>query len=458
MSDYSLVGAFNTGGAASLNGDLINKLREAEENAKVAPIDTQLENWDVELETITEIEGKVAELLTAVKQFDLFNSSGNVFDQITASTTGDSAIFDAVDVSSLSSGTTTIDVTQLAQRDVYQSDTFSDADAVMTVGQNAGDKLSVQIGSEAAIDFETAGKTYQELADEINATDGLTASVEQVGDSDYRIIIKSTDFGLENALTITQTDASDVALASTLGYDDPLNHTLTAQNLEAQVDGVDYNVSSNTITIQGNLAITAVDEGESTISIQEDSGSIVPALEELVTAYNAVIDAIDGELLNAESAIEDTSSLRSILTNIKDKFFGEYGSDDKSIFNYGFELDKTGHLSIDTTVLSERIADEGTDGLKDLFIGVAEDKGLGTQLKELIDDMNAYDGLISMYGDNMAERKTTLEEEREKAIETLDAKYDLMASQFSAYAGIIAQMEASFGGLSMMIEQSTARS
>lgn len=457
MADYSLVGAFNTGGASSLNGDLITKLREAEEKAKIEPIDSKLESWDVELEKIAEIEGKISELYSAVKVFDLFSSSGTVFDQISASTTGSSAVFDAVDVAGLEPGTTTIDVTQLAQRDVYQSNMFADANAVMSEGQNVGDKLSVQIGTETAIEFETAGKTYQELADEINAKEGLTASIEQVGDSNYRLVIKSTDSGLENALTISQTDSLGNPLATTLGFDDPANHTLTAQNLLAKIDGIDYDISSNTVTIQGNLTMTAVDEGKSTISIQKDNGAIVPALEELVAAYNEVVDMIDAELLNPESSIEDTSSLRSILANIKDKFFGEYGDENQSIFTYGFELDKEGHLSIDTTILGEKLA-QGTDGLRDLFIGVAEDKGLGTQLKELIDDMNAYDGLISMYGDNMVTRKTKLEEEKEKAIETLDAKYDLMAAQFSAYASIIAQMEAAFGGMQMMIEQSTAKS
>ncbi len=457
MADYSLVGAFNTDGASGLNGDLINKLREADERAKIEPIDTQLEDWDIELETISVIEAKINELLEATKSFDLFNSSGTVFDQISASTTGTSAVFDAVDVAGLEEGTTVINVTQLAQKDVFQTNTFTDADAVMTVGQTVGDKLSVQIGTDAAINFETAGKTYQELADEINGTEGLTASIEQVGDSDFRLVIKSTDSGLSNALTITQTDSLDVALATTLGFEDPANHVLHAQNLWAEIDGIDYDVSGNTVTIQGNLSITAVDEGESTISIQKDTGAIVPALEEMVALYNEVVDLVDTELLSADSAIENSSGLRSILSTLKDAFFGEYGSNDESIFNYGFELDKEGHLSINTTLLGQKLA-EGTDGLKDLFVGVAEDKGLGTQLKELIDDMNSYDGLITMYGEDMSTRKTKLEEEKEKAVATLDAKYDLMAAQFASYAAIIAQMEASFGGLSMMIEQSTARS
>ncbi len=456
MSDYSLLGSFNTGAASSLNGELINKLRAAEEKAVIAPIDKSLETWDKELETITGIEEKISTLLSAVKPFDLFNSQGSAFDAVSASTTGTSAVFDAVDVAGLTPGTTQIEVTQLAQRDVFQSNTFSDPAVTMTEGQAEGDKLSIQIGSAAAIDFTTKDKTYQELADEINATDGLTASIEQVGTSDYRLVIKSTDSGTDNALTITQTDSSDVDLDPNLGFGEAANHTLTAQNLNAKIDGVDYDVSSNTVTIQGNLTMTAVENGTSTITIQKDTSGIIPKLEDFVTAYNDVVDSIDNEVYSDESSINDPSSLRNILSQIKDKIFGTYGDDDKSLFNYGFSLDKEGHLNIDSDKLGTAVT-ENLDDLKDLFIGAAEDKGLGTQLKELIDDMNAYEGSITLYADHMADRKTTLEKEREKAVKDLDTKYDLMAAQFSAYGAIIAQMESAFGGMKMMIDQSVAK-
>ncbi len=456
MSDYSLVGSFNTGASASLNGDLINKLRAAEEKARIDPIDKSLKTWDKELETIGGIEANIDNVLEAIKPFDLFNANGSIFDSVSASTTGTSATFDAVDVAGLTPGTTTISISQLAQRDVFQSKTFSDPDTVMAEGQDDGDKLSIKIGSADAIDFETKGKTYKELAEEINAKDGLTASVEQVGTDDYRIVIKSTESGSDNALTITQTDSDGNNLDPNLGFGDDGNHTLTAQNLNAKIDGVDYDVASNTVTIQGNLTMTAVEKGDSTITIQKDTSDIIPKLQDFVTAYNTMVDSIDKELYDADTSINDTSSLRNILSQIKTKLYGTYGDDEKSLFNYGFDLDKEGHLSIDSTKLGKAITDD-SDGLKELLIGSAEQKGLGTQLKELIDDMNAYDGSISLYEDHMTDRKTKLETEREKAVKDLDTKYDLMASQFSAYGAIIAQMEASFGGLKMTIEQSTAK-
>ena len=56
----------------------------------------------------------------------------------------------------------------------------------------------------------------------------------------------------------------------------------------------------------------------------------------------------------------------------------------------------------------------------------------------------------------MWKRETTLNDDKEKAQATLDAKYEQLALQFSSYGTIITQMESSFSGLKMLIQQSTA--
>jgi flagellar hook-associated protein 2 len=522
-------------GSTGLSQELIDKLKDAEAVSKIQPYEDDLENWDLELEKITEIESKVAELLNIVQNFDLYSSTANSFEQVSATTTGSSAIFDAYDVAGLEEGSNSITITQLAQRDVYQTDVFSDSDDLVAGGQDSGDKITITVGG-TAYDFSTEGKTYAELAQEINANDKIVASVEQVSDTESRIVIKSKDSGTANALTLTQSgvdlglsdsskssrfsdngDTKDDLIDAGQAVDDkvtingidfftqgksyqdladainahadfnativdgdfisiehasgdPLvisttdmnlsfsdsNHLLQAQNLQAQIDGVDYDVASNTITIQGNLSMTAVELGTSTISIQKDNSQILPNVQELVTKYNELNDIINNELYSAQSPIEDTSSLRMIMDGIKDKLFGSYGaSGDKNLFNYGFSTDLNGVLSVDTEIFSEALTND-PDGIKELFIGTAEDPGFGTVLKEYLDDLDSYDGLLTLYGDNMSDRKIDLETDLATAQEALDTKYDLMAQQFAAYTAIITQMEAAFGGMKMMIEQSTA--
>lgn len=448
--DYSTVGAFNTGNASSLNGDVITKLREAEEKAVLTPIDTNLENWDVELEKITEIETKVADLLETAKLFDLFSSSNNAFEQISATTTGSSAIFDATDVGALKEGIYQVNVTQLAQKDVWQSNTLTLAETEAVMGSEILDINGTT--------FDTTGLTLQELANKINLSTTATASVEQVGDDAYRLVLKSDTPGIANALTISG------AAATTLGFDDltdtnndgiPDNHTLVAQNLQATVDGVSYDISSNSIQVDGNLKITAAELGVATLSITRDDSYIVPAVEDLVAKYNELSTLISDELYNADSSIDDKSALRDMLRDMKSLFLNSYGTNDNNAVNLGFSFDFDGQLTIDTEVLGQALTDNFS-GVKDFFLGVAEDKGLGTVLKEYIDDLNSYNGFFQSYTNDMTTRKTNLEEDRKETVSKLDTKYATMVAQFTAYASIISQMEASFSGLEMMIKQSTA--
>ena len=102
------------------------------------------------------------------------------------------------------------------------------------------------------------------------------------------------------------------------------------------------------------------------------------------------------------------------------------------------------------------MVENNIDDLKSLFLGVAEDEGLGTQLKTYLDDLDSFEGILTIYQENMSSRQEALEEEKENAIEDLDDKYASLAQQFADYNTIINQFEAQFSGLSLMIEQSVA--
>jgi len=443
MSDYSNLGSFATGNAASLNGELIQKLYDAEAKSRVAPLEKSLELWDTEKEKIAEINTKVNELIAAVKPFDLFVNGNNAFEQITATTTGESVLFDASDIGALKEGTTNVTINALATKDAYQSYTFTSSTDLIAGGQTATSEITINGTS-----FTTQGKTYEDLLEDIKLSGTFDASIEQVSDTESRLIIKSLEPGVANQLTITQTDVD-------MGYEVGTNHILTASNLDATVDGVQYSLSSNSLTIDGNLKITATKLGDSSLSVQKDDSAIIPAVQEMATKYNELLAMITEEIYSTESSIQDKSALKSIINDVKNMMYQEYGLNDSNLLNIGFSFDKTGLLEIDTSILGKALT-EDPDAIKDLFIGVAEDKGFGTMLKEKLDTLNSYKGLFDTYSTSMDQRKKNLEEDKEQAVKNLDTKYDTMAAQFAAYGSIISQMEASFGGLKMMIEQANS--
>jgi len=515
-------------GSTGLSMELIEKLKSAERKAQVEPIETRITDWDTEVEQFSEIEAKINELLEASKKFDLFSTDANAFEQVYATTSGTAVSFDATDTSNLKPGTVSVTVSQLAQKDVYMSDIIADKSATMGAGT-----IDIEVGGET-LSFNTSGKTYSALAAEMNTYSKLDVALEKVSDSEYRMIIKSAESGLDNALTVTQTGAVNlglgdsytsqantfvggdtVALGEEIAFTDGTNsfsyvsdgtktyqeviddinlvtnmtaslvdgkisiatadgttlevtadtmfglqndsQTQTAQNLLANVDGIDYNLSTNKIIMQSGLTISALELGSASVGIQRNTAGIETAFSELISTYNDMVDLVTDYTISADSKIEDKATIRSILGQLKDIIFGStYGeSNDKSLFNYGVDLDKSGYLSLDSAKFNQAIAEDFT-GLKSILVGAAEDKGIGTRLKEYIDELDSFGGLLTSYGDNMTTKRTALETEKEKAIEFLDNKYSQMAAQFAAYTGIISQFENAFSGLKMMIAQSTA--
>ncbi len=442
-----------SGQSTSLNQELIDKLKAAERKAQVEPLEKRLENITSEREVFGEISATIDELLGAVKPLDLFVSGGTtVFDEKMANTSGTSATFSAVNVSKLNNGVTTVDIKSLAQKDVYQSDAVTEAQK-----NSLGDigVLNIDVdGNSYSFDTSTYA-TYDELATAINDKAGVSASMDQVGTDSYRLILKSEKQGVDNALTISG------AASQALGYTtdgttvNATNHTLTAQDMNAEVDGISYTVSSNSLEVDG-LSVTANSVGVSSINISDDDSFIQPQIEEFISKYNAAIDKIDSEMSDNDSPIGDKSSLRSIMAQLKNDVLGGYGTTgDKSIFNYGFELNKEGKLSLDSAKFSEAVANN-PDELKELFVGSAEAEGLGTKLKSTIDEMSFSGGLLNNYEAGIDTREDTLKEEKEGAQEKLDSKYQQLASQFASYTAIITQFESSFSGLKMMIQQSTS--
>ena len=437
-----------TSGSSDLSSELITKLKTAESTAILDPITEDKEETQAEIDAVDAIQTMVTDLLDLVESFDLYYTDTNIFDEVSATTTGSSVSFDATDTSNMEEGTVSVEVTQLAQKDVYQSNTISDKTATMESGT-----ISITIGDET-YDYSTDGKTYEELVEEINNNSGLEISLEQVGDSSYRMVIKSGESGTSNAISISQTDID-------LGFEDEDNHVLTAQNLLATVDGIDYDMSSNEITLDSGLIIKAVDEGTSTITIEKDNASVVDGIVAIADKYNELIDLVNSYILgdDEESAvISDSSSIKTMMNGIKEILFDTYGLDDEeNMFKYGIEFDSDGYMQVDEDELTEALTDN-YDDIKELFTGYAEKEGIGTRLKTYLDSLDSSDGLLTALSDKLSDQLDTLTTDYETASEKLDEKYQAMSEQFAAYTVLITQMENSFASLKLIIEGSSSDS
>lgn len=441
------ISALTGGGAASLNDEMLAKLRAEDEKVTVAPAENRLEEWEKSSEAYDRIKAQVTALESSLYAFSQENLNNNVFDAISISVSGDAAAFDAT--GSLEEGTHDIDITALAKRDVWQSDSaVSSADALVGEGT-----FSITIDGVQHDFTTTATTTYSELANDISNNANFNATVSQVSDSDFRLVVKSADTGISNTLTIAE-DLSGIAVTT---------HSQTASNLIATVDGVAYNTSSNTVSIGNTLSMTAVKTGTSSINLQSNPNAVLDAINSFVDAFNTLTETVNNESrYNADTeeagALQNASQIRNMLSAVKEKLFGSYGDDtgDKhNVFGFGFELDRQGKLTVDQDALSSKISTSPED-VKELFVGDAANKGMMEQLHEYIGGLDASNGLLSLYEKNMASDHESLKETKEKAIADLDAKYGLMKTQFARYSVIISQMESSFSSLKYQIAEATA--
>lgn len=433
-------------GSTSLNEALIEKLKEADKASSVTPLEKKLEKFTKEKEVVTNIQTKVSELLSAVKVFSLNQTTGaNAFQQKSANVSGEGVTFDSDDLSALKSGSLSVKVEQLAQKDVWQSKQF---DGTSTTKSSLVNQGTLNINGTP---IDTTNKSYSDLVSEINKISGVQASLVEDSTGKFRLSIKSSETGESNKINFT---GSDSTALSHFGFDDTTNNVLKAQDMKMKVDGVDYSGSSNTITIDG-LKITATKStGESTINIEDDNSNIKTQMQAFVTAYNTLNTLISGEVYSTDSSLGDKASIRNVMSQLKEQLFGT-GSGDKTIFSYGFSFDSSnGNLVLSSTEFDNAIKND-KEGLQNLFVGVAEKKGIATALDELISNSGINKDLID-YESNMLSRETKLTEQKDAAQEALDTKYKLMSQQFAAYTTIITQMENSFSGLKMLIQQSTA--
>ncbi|PWE22683.1 flagellar filament capping protein FliD [Aliarcobacter skirrowii] len=438
------------GQAGALNNDMLEKLKAVDRKATVEPIEKKLEKFDLEREAITNISTKVEELLSAIKLFSLNQTTSvNAFNQKSASVMGDGVIFDAPDLNLLKNGSMRVQVDKLAQKDVWQSGLFDGTTTTKDSLVNQGD-LTIN-----GTTIDTNGKSYSDVVKEINKIDGVQASLVENSAGGFRLSIKSEETGEANKINMSGAAANSLFKADSTDEETLKKYNvLKAQDMELRADGVNYSSSSNTITIDG-LKITATKESaDSTINIENDTSSLATQMKDFADKYNDLRAAIENEIYSSESSIDNKGALRDILANIKNELFGS-GAGSSSIFSFGFSLDeKNGNLLFNQKDF-ENSTKNGTADLEALFAGTPDKKGIATSIDEVISISGVKKSLID-YEINMISREESLKKDKESAEKTLDSRYAIMAQQFASYGVIINQMEASFSGLKMMIQQSVA--
>lgn len=208
-------------GSEVLTTETLDKLKAAEESARIKPYETKIETNTAKQKALTELTTKLSAFQTVVSS--LGDATAFSKRKVTPSVTGDSAAATLTASNGVAVQNLSVKVNQIAQKDVFQSKGLvKDTDRVLTANQSAGSFTIRQNGKEYKINVD-ANTTYEGLAEKINsATDGnVIAKIVSTGEAGtpYRLTLSSKETGADNAITFRADDSNGKAiLSSNLGW------------------------------------------------------------------------------------------------------------------------------------------------------------------------------------------------------------------------------------------------
>ena len=449
-------------------GDILDSLTAAEK-ATLTPITKQQSSYSAKLSAYGTMK-------SALEAFQTANTALGKADLFTATTTtSSSTAFSATTTGNAIAGKFTIKITQLAQAQTLTSTStqkdnkaaIATSDSVLTI-QQGGDKKPV------TIDISAANSSLTGIRDAINnAKAGVSASIINVGNGEYRLSITSNDTGKDNAMTLSV--SGDSALQSFMGYDGTsggMKESVTAQNAELTVNNVAIENSSNTISDaleDITLNLNDVTTGNQTLTITQDNTKAQDAVKAWVTAYNALQDtfssltkytAVDpgaDAQSTSNGALIGDSTLRTIQTQLKSVLSNTASSSAfKTLAQIGVTSDpSTGQLEIDDDKLAAALKKDSA-GVGTLIVGDGKKTGITTAIGSNLTSWLSSTGIIQAAKDGVSKTLNKLTKDYNAASDIIDAKVARYKAQFTQLDVLMTSLNSTSSYLTQQFESTSS--
>lgn len=449
-------------------GDILDSLTAAEK-ATLTPITKQQSSYTSKLSAYGTMK-------SALEAFQTANTALGKADLFTATTTtSSSTAFSATTTGNAIAGKYTIAITQLAQAQTLTSTAvqkdnkaaIATSDSVLTI-QQGGDKKPVNI------DISAANSSLTGIRDAINnAKAGVSASIINVGNGEYRLSITSNETGKDNAMTLSV--SGDSALQTFMGYNGTtggMKESVTAQNAELTVNNVAIENSSNTISDaleDITLNLNDVTSGNQTLTITQDNTKAQTAVKDWVTAYNALQDTFssltkytavdpgaDAQSTNNGALIGDTT-LRTIQTQLKSILSNTLSSSSyKTLAQIGVTSDpSTGQLEIDDKKLTEALKKDSA-GVGTLIVGDGKKTGITTAIGSNLTSWLSTTGIIQAAKDGVSKTLNKLTKDYNTASDLIDQKVARYKAQFTQLDVLMSSLNNTSSYLTQQFESTSS--
>lgn len=468
MASISTLGV---GSGLDLSG-ILDSL-EAAQKSTLTPISTQQSSYTAKLSAY-------GTLKSALETFQTANTALNKADLFTATTTtSSSTAFSATTTGSAIAGKYTISITQLAQAQTLttknsQTDTktaIASSDSVLTIQQGGGK-------DPVTIDISAANSSLTGIRDAINnAKAGVSASIINVGNGEYRLSVTSNDTGSANAMTLSV--SGDSALQSFMGYDptassNGMEESVNAQNAKLTVNNVPIENSSNTISDaleDITLNLNDVTTGNQTLTITKDTSKAESAIKAWVDAYNALQDTFSSltkyTAVDAGAESQDTSNgallgdstLRTIQTQLKTLLGNTHSSSDyKTLSQIGITTDaSTGKLELSTDKLQAALKKDAS-GVGDMFIGDGKNTGVTTTIGNNLTSWLSTTGIIQAAKDGVSKTLNNLTDQYNAASDRIDTMMARYKAQFTQLDVLMNSLNSTSSYLTQQFDTSSSNS
>ncbi|EAI6362109.1 flagellar filament capping protein FliD [Campylobacter coli] len=420
-------------GSGVLTQETIDKLKEAEQQARITPYTTKIEENTAKQTDLAEIITKLSTFQSAVSS--LGDSTAFAARKVVASIT-DNPPASLTATSGVALQSMNINVTQLAQKDVYQSKGLANDTGIINANLESSTNLTFfSKGKEYTVTIDK-NTTYSDLVDKINSATGgeIVAKMVNTGEKDtpYRLTLTSKETGEDSAISFYPgakdssgkytLDSNATEVFKSLGWnldetalnaegfdpatskvgvgiiDDAENplHIQQAQNANFTMDGIKMTRSSNTITDIGvGITLTLNKTGEINFDIQQDSESITQAMQEMVDAYNDLVVNLNAATdYNSETGTKGTlqgvTEVNSIRSSIVSILFQSQSVDGTvedasgnkvsakvmlSLQDYGLSMTESGTLNFDSSAFETKVK-EDTAMAESFFSGITQYKNI----------------------------------------------------------------------------------
>jgi flagellar hook-associated protein 2 len=311
MADLGTLSSLGIGSGV-LNYDVIDKLKKADEKIMVKPLEEKLD-------LLKKKESALSQFVTigsTVKTDILDLADGTLFAKVSANVNGSSVNVTAND--GVKPQIFDINVTQLAQNDVYQSKGFASKDTLIN-SSGEDKKISIGIGDSITTITLHSGATLNDLKEAINnANAGVTASIIDtgIGDNPYKLVLKANDTGDDNYIQFNYSGIEDLGLnainytsATYTSDTDSVNNSGSNQTFSIDVNGTTYSMTVADGTTVSDF-INALNNGE----LKDSKGNSLS----VNASYNSNTGAISFDIQTIGNININDNGLTTVFNNNTD--------------------------------------------------------------------------------------------------------------------------------------------